>query len=130
MSYYQNLNAEEQGKVLSVMVGLKLNANRGQKVTREEVNKAFIQAVGKPLSLEYMRDPSVVQLMGLLAPERAQTGVYSGTKQATPRSAHTAAITDRNLASRGLPVPKTPSPPPMGATRYSASATGDSRFGR
>lgn len=123
--YYNSLTTEEQNKVLAALAGLKLHAKRGETITRNEINIAFSQATGKQLSQEYMRDPSVVQLMGLLAPSRLQTGaVYRGSgsqKSADP----SIAITDRNLAARGLPVPKSAASLP-GVTRYSAG----SRFGR
>lgn len=130
MGYYENLSPEEQGQVLAVMAGLKLNRDRGQAITREDVNAAFLQATGKPLSVEYMRDPAVIQLMSLVSPARGETGAFvkgrvSGSGVYNP----SIAITDRNLAARGLPVPKAPAPPLTGTTRYSASAV-SGRFGK
>lgn len=125
--YYQNLTVEEQGKVLSAMAGLKLNASQGKPVTRQDVNMAFLQATGKQLSIEHMRDPSVIQLMGLVTPNRGYTGAFAEKPNSNQRIDPSTAITDRNLAARGLPVPKVSSPLP-GATRYSAGGT--NRFGR
>lgn len=126
--YYTNLTLEEQGKVLSAMAGLKLNATQGKPVTRQDINMAFLQATGKPLSLEYMRDPSVVQLLGLVNP-RASTGAFADKRIQNQKIDPSTAITDRNLAARGLPVPTRSTPMP-GATRYSAGATNNSRYGR
>lgn len=128
MSYYQDLTPDEQGRVLSAMAGLKLNASQGKPVTRLDVNTAFLQATGKQLSMEYIRDPSVVQLMSIVTPSRASTGVFSEKQGVANRIDPSTAITDRNLAARGLPVPKTYSQTP-GITRYSATAT-NSRYGR
>ena len=129
--YYENLTVEEQGKVLAAMAGLKLNAKSGAPITRKDVNVAFLQATGKPLTIDMMRDPSVVQLMGIINPGRGVTDAFSRGR--TPDSATPdpiTSITDRNLAARGLPVPKTSGPAPMGSTRYSAASVSGSRFGR
>jgi hypothetical protein len=130
--YYNDLTQEEQIAVVSAMAGLRLNAKNGKKVTRQDLNSAFVQATGKQLTQEYMRDPAVVQLMTLLAPSRGETGAFRDKRQETAQQelSATTAITDRNLAARGMPVPTRPATPPPGATRYSASASGGSRFGK
>lgn len=127
--YYNDLTFDEQQKVLSAMVGLKLNLNSGKPVTRQDINAAFMQATGKQLSIEYMRDPSVVQLMGLVSEGRASTGAFKSDPRINKKPDPVTTMTDRNLAARGLPVPsRAPSIP--GATRYSAGAVGNSRYGR
>lgn len=130
--FYNDLTVEEQGRVLAAMAGLKLNASQGKPVTRLDVNAAFMQATGKSLSIEYMRDPAVVQLMGLVSPSRGATGAFSSNRQAQNRQDPSTAITDRNLAARGLPVPSRPSAPLPGTTRYSAGSgsVSNARFGR
>lgn len=127
--YYENLTFDEQGKVLAAMAGLKLNAQKGIPITRQDVNVAFLQATGKPLSIGYMRDPAVVQLMSLAGPGSGLKAIQNKPRTfgAIPSST---AITDRNLATRGLPVPKTSAVPPAGTTRYSAASVGGSRFSR
>lgn len=96
------------------MAGLRLNAGKGQAITREDINTAFTRAVGKPLSIEYMRDPSVVQLMGLLGSGRGVTGVHS--REAKPLISST----DSHLQARGIPVASPRMNTTMGSTRYSA----------
>lgn len=129
-NFYNQLTPEEQGSVLSAVAGLKLNAKQGKAITRKEINAAFLQATGKTLSLEYMRDPSVVQLMSMVSPAKSYTGVYSANQPKTSTGAYpSTSITDRNLAARGLPVPKTSTYVP-GQTRYSAGFTANSRYGR
>jgi hypothetical protein len=128
MSYYGDLSVEEQGKVLSAMAGLKLNARNGVPITRAQINSAFMQALGKPLSMEYMRDPSVVQLLSLESHGKAEAAIK--TQQANQFSS-----TDAHLAARGLPVPPASSTT-VGSTRYSARvstsspASGRGRYGR
>jgi len=115
--------------VLASAAGLKLNAKQGKPITRKDVNAAFLQATGRPLTQEFMRDPSVVQMMGLIAPERGSTGAFSHRREIKTPTDPSTAITDRNMAARGLPVPNRP--PVQGATRYSAGSASDtSRFGR
>lgn len=131
MGYYEDLSFEEEQAILSVMASLKLNRDRGQAVTRQDINKAFAQATGKVLSLYHMRDPAVIQLMSMISPVHKETGAFSRSR--TPGSVPSdpsIAITDKNLAARGLPVPRAPAPTPIGATRYSSSAAPGSRFGR
>ncbi len=122
MSYYQDLTPEQQRNILSAMAGLRLNASQGKEITRQEVNAAFRQATGKELSLEYMRDPAVVQMMSLLAPSRATTDFRSRTNPQNAIPSNPYAQTDSNLAVRGLPVPKPPAAgmPAGYSTRYSA----------
>lgn len=127
--YYTNLTFNEQQKVLSVIAGLKMNAGSGKAITRQEVNTAFMQAVGKPLSIEFMRDPSVVSLMSLVSPSRGSSGAFSQKGNPRLNTDPSTAITDRNMAARGLPVPKA-STPALGGTRYSAGAANNSRYGR
>lgn len=130
--YYENLTAEEQGRVLAAVAGLKLNAKKGIPITRKDVNAAFLQATGKELTLSMMRDPSVVQLMSIITPGAGLRGAAPQTKATgvPTRPDPTISITDRNLAVRGLPVPKAPTPVPAGSTRYSATYASGSRFGR
>lgn len=130
--YYENLTVDEQGKVLAAMAGLKLNAKGGQPITRKDVNAAFLQATGKALTLDMMRDPSVVQLMSIITPGAGLSGITSRTRttSTTGRPDPITSITDRNLAARGLPVPKASTPAPTGSTRYSAASAGGTRFGR
>ncbi len=130
MSYYENLTVEEQGKVLAAMAGLKLNAKSGAPITRKDVNVAFLQATGKPLTIDMMRDPSVVQLMSTITPGTGATGTFSRGRSSGSMPDPVTSITDRNLAARGLPVPKASNPAPMGSTRYSAASASGTRFGR
>jgi len=118
MSYYQNLTFDEQQKVLSAMAGLRLNAGKGQAITREDINIAFARAVGKPLSIEYMRDSSVVQLMGLLGSGRGNTRVH-GRGEKAPKYMPLSS-TDAHLAARGMPVSNPSMGSSLGSTRYSA----------
>lgn len=124
MSYYQDLTIEEQNKVLGAMAGLKLNA-KDRKITRQDINVAFAQALGRPLSMEYMRDPSVVQLLSLEG-----YGVQSALKvEEKPKAPNQFASTDSHLAARGLPTPKAGTGTVIGSTRYSAKATTSAGMG-
>lgn len=126
--YYNNLTQDEQGKVLGEMAALKINASNKQ-ITRSDVNAAFTRATGKALTQEYMRDPSVIQLMGVAASSAVGASAFSSRKSSAPgpRSSGTS-ITDRNISTMGLPVPKAPAPPPAGGTRYSAGAASGAKF--
>ena len=126
MSYYQNLTAEEQGKILSVMAGLKLNLKAGKPLTMMDINSAFTQATGKTLSMDYMRDPAVVQLVSLVSTSKVSAPRQFGTSSPNP----TTQSTDAHLAARGIPVAQGNMGTTLGSTRYSARITPSSKWSK